>query len=220
MKIEDAKSIMAARVARKIQPILRVIPRTFPFYVAGGALVRDGTDVDLFAEEPWPRAILDEVEKIGKKVSETRNAESFVVEGTVFQFCNYPHDSLVELLRSFDFAHCQVGAKVLNSTVDVDWSEQYALSRSVGSSWYTGSKYPLSSLTRIAKYHAKGVLSDSAALRANLEVLLAIIERGFKDYNDFKDQLDAVDLGLVPEEMSEVEKSDLARLYTLLERKS
>ena len=49
-----------------------------------------------------------------------------------------------------------------------------------------------------------------------MNILGDIVERGFHDYQDFKDQLDAVDLGLLTEDFKQVDNADLMKLFELL----
>jgi hypothetical protein len=62
------------------------------------------------------------------------------------------------------------------------------------------------------------VLSRGAHIRAVISALAAVVKRGFSGYDDFKDQLDAIDLGLLPDEMSEVESAPLLELYNRLNK--
>jgi len=48
-----------------------------------------------------------------------------------------------------------------------------------------------------------------------LTILHDIVDRGFADYNDFKNQLDAVNLGLVPEDLDGC-KDILRKLFDVL----
>ena len=52
---------------------------------------------------------------------------------------------------------------------------------------------------------------------AVINILANIIQRGFKDYDDFKDQLDAVDLGLLEEDYKDA-KEDFLKLFEMLNK--
>ena len=223
MEMDDLRKIMCSRIARRIHPLRAILGQhaNMHFWVAGGALIRDGNDVDLFCPTEWPKIDWSTVEV----VSESKNARTVVVGDAVFQFCNYRKPTLDELLKSFDFAHCQVGCDVKvtgsgNFVVDgVRGTDAYINSRWANTSWFTGSEYPLSSLIRIHKYYANGILTKGAAIRSTIDALEAVVRRGFNGYDDFKDQLDAVDyLGLLPDDMENVEKSSLTNLFTLLNK--
>jgi chromosomal replication initiation ATPase DnaA len=53
-----------------------------------------------------------------------------------------------------------------------------------------------------------------------LKIVHDIIERGFKGYEDFKDQLDAIDLGMVPDDIEQLQTKEgtdmLRNLFKLL----
>lgn len=67
--------------------------------------------------------------------------------------------------------------------------------------FFVGSEYPLSSLIRLVKYAKRGLYPKRRDYTADiLRILTAIIERGYSGYEDFKDQLDAIDLGYEGEE--------------------
>ena len=55
-------------------------------------------------------------------------------------------------------------------------------------------------------------------LMETLKVLRDIVSRGFTDYEDFKDQLDAVDLGLLPEDIKQLDNDVLMDLFELLRK--
>ena len=218
MTIEATKDIICRRVAGRLRPLesLSCFTDGFEFYVAGGCMTRTQNDVDAFcADSPWPTLPPETL------VFSSRNAATHKINGELFQFCVYKKPTLIDLLASFDFAHCQIGCKVTVRSgrmivSGVEWTEQYAAASAAGTSWFTGSEYPLSSLIRTQKYRKNGVMSSGAAIRAALSALTATVRRGFTSYEDFKDQLDAVDLGLLPDELSQVTQADLHELYQLL----
>ena len=76
-----------------------------------------------------------------------------------------------------------------------------------------GSQYPLASLIRLNKYVKQGAFGGKAYIPSALNILMVVIERGFKSYDDYKDQLDAVDLGLVERDVAGV---NFMRLFNLL----
>ncbi len=183
-------------------------------FVAGNSLNRDSpNDIDLFPVEQGDFLGID---KKGLIV-ETKNARTYKYKEQVIQLCNYHHASLYELVESFDYAHIQVGAYISNVSSkkisDLYGSQAWFDSHALQTTWFTGSEYPLSSLIRSTKYIRQGAFSGKAYIPEILKILIAIIRRGFKDYPDFKDQLDAVDLGLVDKDLAGV---DLKELYRLL----
>jgi hypothetical protein len=197
------------------------------FYFAGNALnVGLPNDLDLFPVEK--NDFKRQWEATGVKVtSTTPNATTIKASGQTLQLCNYWYPSLKELVESFDFAHIKIGAEVtvegsIVSVGDIYMSPDFVIAKTTGKTFFTGSKFPLSSLIRLFKYHKRGdhVIGHQYIFEA-INILSAIIARGFTDYNDYKNQLDAVDLGLLPEEMEEFKnkQSSLWKLFDLLEKK-
>lgn len=143
----------------------------------------------------------------GEVICETKNAITVKVHGKVIQFCKYYKTTLHELVESFDFSHCQVGVEYRTVEEDgsfqtpviecVAWSESWAEYRITGHSTYTGSEYPLSSLIRLNKYVKRDIIKGKSYTVEVLKILADIIKRGYLDYPDFKNQLDAVDLMLL-----------------------
>lgn len=227
MDVDEAKNIICGRVAAKLRPLcdLPVFSAKMGVWVAGGAVLghREG-DVDLFCAAGF-NAIREQIKTSAgvSVVSDTANATTVKLDDFTFQFCNYNKPTLADLLKSFDYAHCQIGCEAVfeNGGVvvsGVEWTDAYALSRAVGTTWFVGSEYPLSSLIRSAKYRQSGLMSSGAHVVAIIDTLVATIRRGFKDYDDFKAQLDAIDLGLVPDDLAKVERAALTDLFQLLRK--
>jgi hypothetical protein len=144
----------------------------------------------------------------GEVLCETKNAITVKVHGKVIQFCKYYKTTLHELVESFDFSHCQVGVEFEARETDsggfgmpeincVAWSDAWLEYRITGHSIYTGSEYPLSSLIRLNKYVKRDIIKGKSYTIEVLKILNDIIKRGYIDYPDFKNQLDAVDLLLL-----------------------
>ena len=176
-------------------------PGFHTFYLAGSALNKDRpNDYDLFGINPEV-LVTDGIQHSSK------NAKTFNLDGVLVQVCSYSKSNLTELLKSFDFAHVQVGATVeVNiepdkdtrvAIIDVQATEEYFTAQVTGQSWYVGSEYPLSSLLRVFKYKERGFLANHRS--DVLKILTGIVTRGFSSYQDFKDQLDAIDLAYVAE---------------------
>lgn len=153
-------------------------------------------------------------------VCETKNALTINLSGTVLQFCNYSKKTVQQLIESFDFAHIQIGALIHicwepgdpedgggyhSSFIQSVWTtEDYESAHIIGTTWYTGSGYPLSSLLRCIKYAQRNTYANKFEYKVDvLRILGDIINRGYKDYKDFKDQLAAVDLMLLGEQESQ-----------------
>jgi len=98
------------------------------------------------------------------------------------------------------------------------YSKDWASSKLTGEINYTGSNYPLSSLIRLPKYLIKKKSPPSQTLpradyiRLLIPILNDLIQRGFKSKEDFKDQLDAVDISLAEDASPE----NWATLFNLL----
>jgi hypothetical protein len=189
------------------------------FYVGGNSLNRNPpNDIDIFPIGGL--FLLQTAEKLGRVVSNTKNAITVkvnvdktlhhqTVDGTndievngktvTVQLCNYQHQSLETLVDSFDFSHIQVGAKVTPNNIEVYCTDNYEESKLCQSTEYFGSEYPISSLIRTFKYAKRGDFAGDSHIFSVLKILADISCRGFDSYDDFKNQLDAVDLGLVPE---------------------
>lgn len=205
--------------ARAYRIIAQLPDFNFNFYIAGNCLnspnAKDIHDVDLFpvGGNNFPDNFPEGCELICK----TKNAYTLEHKGLKIQLCNYKYMALEELVNSFDYAHIQVGVEVKNSTVNnVYHSQDWLTSNSLHTSWYTGSDYPLSSAIRALKYYQYGQITHSKAIFSIISALTDVIDRGFDSYEDFKDQIDAVDLGLVAD--NENEFSDLDRLFELLDK--
>lgn len=207
------------------------------FRIAGNSLnkeLSDISDIDVFVCDPQDYRDICHMEisddTCFKLVSETNNALTFKFDdGTVVQICAYFHDSLQDLVNSFDFAHIQVGAevtfdwyeveelaesvsssfafqKVKDIAIDTCCTDEYMNAKMVGNSWYVSrpdlkNSYPLSSLFRLMKYIFKDELSGIEKNISLVSIFADILERGFDDYEDFKDQLDSIDLLVLVEVM-------------------
>jgi hypothetical protein len=167
-------------------------------------------DVYLTAEElaEFRHKKLEDMKDI-KVAAKTKNSITFIFkESTVIQVCTYNKPSLQELINSFDFSYCRVGVTV---TIDpeTDWlkieevaiTDEYIQYLASGVTEYIGSEYPMSSMIRVVKINEKGMFNGRSYIRSILTILNDIMKRGVSYYDDFKDQLDAVDLGLAPEDL-------------------
>jgi len=184
--------------------LLRNIKDVSPMvYVAGSCLNKQNTpfnpglrpnDVDLF---PKPGVEIEDIVHTMvdcgcELVFESKNAKTWKLNGTLFQVCDYRHDFLTELVRSFDFSHVQIGANIKGEGVYV--TDAWKNSMMGCGVTFTGSEYPLSSLIRLNKYVQRGAIDKKTSKLLTLKILGAVLERGFRDYDDLKDQLDAIDL--------------------------
>ena len=204
-----------------------------PFALAGGCLVTDPpNDYDVYPMSKYSKAFDRRSIKAGleslKKTHdcavlfESRNALTVVVDGNQIQFCDYAvmspsvpdKPSLVELVRSFDYTHVQVGVSFTPMddgngsirTPEADliyYTDDYLETLVTKQTKYSGTEFPLGALIRLRKYDKRGLIPLSLYRRTVLDLLSDIIGRGFKDYDDFKKQLEAVDLRVLTEDESD-----------------
>lgn len=183
-----------------------------PFILAGGAVCGDKVnDFDLYAveghafdlEEIELKAEERKTEGLDVKVlAKTKNALTVELPNRqVVQFCRYRRPSLKELVKSFDFTHIQAGITFPGyghgpGSGDAYCTEGFIAAALTRSTRYVASEYPFSSIVRAGKYLARGRLTRVGAAKAVAKALADFLRRGFKDYADFKDQLDAIDLAL------------------------
>lgn len=185
-----------------------------PFILAGGALCGDPVhDFDIYPAPDKPFSPADvaaavELERTGKGaldvsvVARTKNAVTVLLSGgQKVQFCSYLKPSLEELVGSFDYSHVQVGVRFPAQRRPPDascvyYTDEFVLANVTRETEYTGSEYPLSSVVRALKYYKRGKMTRATASRSILKAMADLVRRGYNDYADFKDQLDAIDLGL------------------------
>ena len=192
------------------------------FIIAGGCMIDQVNDIDIFPFADCPMLQLGGGLE-GKIVSQTRNATTWSGHKYPIQLCNYRKQTLADLVNSFDFSHIQVGARIsviprdaaghIYFVEEVYYTPQWISARCFNNSEYTGSDYPLSSLIRMQKYLDRDKIQKRNKISTTIKILNDIVKRGFRDYPDFKDQLDAIDLGLLPEELKDIEKAELVELY-------
>lgn len=151
-------------------------------------------------------------------VYESANARTVKHDETTYQYCAY-QKPFHKLIESFDYAHVQVGAVLdlkKHEITEVYFTDKYVRWLLTGKSCFTGSEFPLSSLLRAEKYKRYEVLNSHEFRTCVLTALGDVIERGFNDYDDFKKQLEAVDLLLLEED----ESNAAYRLYAICENRN
>ena len=220
MNTEEIFHDLVIRRANRIPALdIAFLLDNYNFRVAGGCFM-DGVPNDYDVYPAYgvsfdAQRIRRNVKSLqGEVICETKNAITVKVHGKVIQFCKYYKTKLHELVESFDFSHCQVGVEYRTVEGDgsfqtpvvecVAWSESWAEYRITGHSTYTGSEYPLSSLIRLNKYVKRDIIKGKSYTVEVLKILADIIKRGYIDYPDFKEQLDAVDLMLLDPKESNV----------------
>lgn len=218
----------AERRMRVAKPVLRAID-VEEVYLAGGGLLKAFNDLDIYAQslpDDLPKRIQEDVDG-ATVLSVTKNAVTLSVGRVVVQLCKFWDKTVHDLIRRFDYAHCQVGVRMVYNRAadafvckDVSWTDEFVEAMVTQTTWYEGSEYPLSSLFRLHKYKERGLFPGRSWILEEIKILNDVIERGFRDYDDFKDQMDAVDIGLLPEDIEELEDGvdELKRFFGLLTR--
>lgn len=209
MDTEKINSIIVKRAYKLNFTNIYALIDNKPFILAGGSLCGDKVnDFDIYPSygnefnmSDIENKLKSEDSKNLKFISKTKNALTVNVDGQVVQFCNYKKRTIIELVESFDFSHIKVGILFLGygeppHADGVYFSDDF-ISANVGkNTYYTGSEYPTSSLIRTFKYALRGKFEKREYVKSVLKILTDIVKRGFEDYGDFKDQMDAIDLGL------------------------
>ena len=225
----EIRKAMKKRILKKLDSIKDLLVEISGkgFFVAGGAFDKSHTDIDLYPlpNESFSTPSDDILKKTNSKLlADTRNAITISHNNETVQLCNYKKGNLKGLVESFDFAHIKIGAKV--ATKSTGWfnieqvyaSDDFLTARAIGSTFFTGSEYPLSSLVRILKYWKRGWFAGNSHIAAIISTVAATVTRGFHGYEDFKDQMDAVDLMLVPNDIDDIRMGDVRKLYESLNK--
>lgn len=187
------------------------------FFIAGSCISSSTVnDIDVFpvGEKEFPISFKDILSNTPSAVT----VKSPTVGNPPIQFCKFRKPNLDSLLLSFDFSHVQAGAHIREGdVVSASHTDAYISYRLSSVVTYTRSEYPLSSLFRLVKYYKRGDIGrESSGLI--ISIMSAIVRRGFSNYEDFKRQLDAVDLGLIPEEIENLEREDLLSFFEALRK--
>lgn len=161
---------------------------------AGSAMIpkHEINDIDVFFYNSRDYGKTVDVLKQVYKYFETPNCVTINTNYVKVQLCKYSYPTMKQLVGSFDFAHVQIAYDVF--TQEVTYTEQAKEAFISRTTTFTGSEYPLSSLIRLNKYYERGRIQGRGLIGEVLLIFKAILERGFKDYDDFKDQLNAIDL--------------------------
>lgn len=197
------------------------------FALAGGCLVTETpNDYDIYPmgspfgkfDRRGIKAALDSLKKTHDcaVLFESTNALTVCVDGKLLQFCDHAimqngKPSLIGLIESFDYTHVQVGIAFAPcesetggiATPEVDliyYTDGYLESLVTKQTKYDGTQYPIGSLIRLRKYDKRDLVPTKRYRLTVLDILADIINRGFVDYEDFKAQLEAVDLLVLEED--------------------
>lgn len=169
---------------------------------AGSAMIpkHEINDIDVFFynSRDYGNAV-DALTQVYKSFT-TPNCVTIKANYVKIQLCKYNYPIMARLVESFDFAHVQIAYDIFSQ--DVAYTEQAKEAFISRTTTFNGSDYPLSSLIRLSKYYERGMIPGRGLIGEVLLIFKAIVERGFTDYEDFKDQLNAVDLHLSDENNS------------------
>ena len=215
---ETIKVRINKRLRNLYKPIALLLGEDVDYYIAGNSCNASvPNDYDIYSIKS--KFNFDDIKMYAERmkmtvVSETKNALTIIINGTPVQFCSYIKSSLLDLIESFDFAHIQIGVQIHNKWNDgiYEYSEvknvkttcEWEKSQLLNTTWYTHSEYPLSSLLRCVKYAQRGNFAGKSWKVSMMDIVKDIVERGYNNYEDFKDQLAAIDLALLDEDESNV----------------
>lgn len=191
------------------------------FCIAGGCFGKEINDIDIFPLKDENELTSKNFDGKAELIVQTPNSKTYKVNDQIIQLCNYSHETLENLVDSFDFAHTQCGVEVSlhqNGNYKVEKiyiTDECILAWALQKTWFIGSEYPFSSLIRASKYHQRGLLTKHEFLQTNLKIIIEIVKRGFRDQNDLKDQLDSIDLGYVITDSQEFNTNALLTLRGL-----
>ena len=207
---DEIKKTIANRAYKLDFDTVYKLVEDHPFILAGGSLCGDEVhDYDVYPDECSKFGFDDLERKVGEMqdkaeiVFKSPNAITvkLIDKDQIVQFCKYSKPSLEELVKSFDFSHVQVGIGFRGNGCGpfyehVYYTDAFVISNVTRRTVYTGSEYPLSSLMRLMKYNKRGKLTRAETIRAAASILKDVIDRGYKDDADFKNQMDAIDLSI------------------------
>ena len=229
--MKSIKDVIRERMDARLKSVYSAIAiclsyKHHGYFVAGNSCNASAPhDFDLY---PWYskkfdfKGIKSRIESVGGYVIiETRNALTVNIGGKTIQFCNYWKPDLISLIESFDFAHIQIGVAVniewrpgdfeddiggydCSKIRYVEYTDNWQRAHMLETTWYTGSDYPVSSLLRTVKYFQRGAYAKKYEYKKDIiNILKDIISRGYEDYQDYKNQLAAIDLLLLEHEEKE-----------------
>ncbi len=190
--VTHAKTLIAARalgrIGRDLQRELHNAAVT-EFHIFGGALLRGvPNDIDL-APSTCTGDQFTELAKRWRRTEDSQYGQA-VLDGVKVQFCLVEPGELKPLIDDFDFAHCCVGATLYrrrNSVIspwqvkEVYLAPPFVSAMLTQGTFYAGGKWPMRSLSRVAKVAIKLGLSPDEAHALALQVLAAMADQGFDD---------------------------------------
>jgi len=217
----EEKKLMdhAEHLIKRVDPLMKKFG-ICNYIIAGSSFIYSkARDIDVFPIEGEP-----EPGDNPPPIYTTTNAKTYRFNDEIIQICNYRAKSVKELIGRFDFTGIQIGVEVYkDGTRKLEFTPEFVMARLFNDSVYTSkTDYPLSSLMRMHKYYNRGQMSAVTYRRNIILCLTHIIGRGFLDRDDFKNQLDAVDVAICSADdifipRKEFEK-ELDKLFELLRK--
>lgn len=213
------QDVLVRRICSRIDvPRVREICSVPWIAIAGGSLLdAEPHDFDVYAATDAGKLNLMRIQANAERkgwtyVTTTPNALTMKdPQHRTYQFCTFCRPTPQELISAFDFAHCQVC--VSNYGANENWkayyTENFLQAMATQRTFFVGSPYPMGALCRVVKYAKYGYYGQNgqAWIRDVFKILTAFVQRGFRDFDDFKAQVDSVDLGFNGPEAGELWKS-------------
>jgi len=204
----------AEHLIKRVDPLMKKFGIR-NYIIAGSSLIDfKARDIDVFPIEGEPEPGNDPL-----PIYTTTNAKTYRFKGEIIQICNYRARSVEELIERFDFTGIQIGVEICrDGTRRLDFTPEFVMARLLNDSIYTSTTdYPLSSLMRMNKYYNRGQMSAVTYRRNIVLCLTHLIKRGFLNRDDFKNQLDAVDVAIFADDVF-IPKKELDKLFELLRK--
>jgi len=192
-----------SRITEPVEALLREHGLT-EFRLAGGAMLR-GTPKDLDIWPPnrdaYPRAFNAFKRSVGvfapfgseELPSFWRPKDLVASDGTKVQVCWSTAASLADLIRGFDFAHCQVGAEMSLNTgseqaglTSVAWTAHFTNAMLVQGTYYVAGASNINSLARVPEVALKLGLDRGETRALALQIVDDITKDPAGDLERFK----------------------------------
>jgi hypothetical protein len=181
-----AKEIIGKRALSRLTPALITFlsdNQVDEIRIGGGGMLHGvPADVDI-----WPTQNSTKFKGVAQKYKPTPDAHfgQFKADGHVIQLCMDQHETLEELIDSFDFAHCQAGAELFRKGKIGEWqirkvylTNHFVAAMICQGTYYVAGRWPLRSLARVPKVAAKLGLSADEARGLSMQIVADIVNRG------------------------------------------
>ncbi len=187
-----AKRQIAARALERIGRELKTKlhnAQVLEFHIFGGACLR-GTPNDLDLA-PAVRSA-ENFQKLARRFFREPSSQygQTVLDGVKVQFCMTEPSAIKQLVDDFDFAHCRVGATMSRDQnfAMAEWKVKevylgapFIAAMLTQGTYYAGGRWPMRSLSRVAKVAMKLGLSQDEAHALSLQIMAEMVEQGFDE---------------------------------------